>query len=164
MDDKQYLHGVGGWLSLLIVGLCVLGPLLGFGRTSADIGAAERITPALLNMGEWKSYKQYTWWVLSFSALLSFSAGFRLLKIHNPESVRFAIIALWSINFITIAGQAIIVLITFGVEVLETTGFEFFTSAFSAIIGATLWTLYLLRSRRVKNTYYKNQPLSLRPS
>ncbi|HET9678948.1 MAG TPA: DUF2569 family protein, partial [Gammaproteobacteria bacterium] len=119
MTNEAYLRGVGGWLGLLIIVLCILSPLSMIGRTVGDIATVEKAMPALAHMTEWAYYKQYTYCLIALCASLSFVAGYRLWKTHYPESVRFAIATLWIVNLLNILGQYVITTIAFGEQVAE---------------------------------------------
>src|SRR5882762_4771581 len=73
------LYGVRGWLLVLVAGMMVIGPLLGVGKINSEIMSAEHQYPALLDLHDWKSYKEAMW--LSFIALTfaSFYGGMGLV-------------------------------------------------------------------------------------
>lgn len=153
MDYRPELKGVGGWLTLLIIGLCIMSPLSGFGKLSSDFEMAEKSTPVLLTLNTWADYKQYTWWVFSLSALLSFIAGYRLWKIHSKDSVRFAIIVLWTVNLLKPLGYFFVGYATLGQQAASAATTSLISAGFGGLIMAGIWTMYLMKSRRVKNTY-----------
>lgn len=151
MTKNSQLVGVGGWLVLLIVGLTILGPLVGFGRMIDEIEMAEKQFPSLLSNAAWHQYKQISWNVFVVTVAISISAGYRLWKIHVKESVSFAIIALWLAGPIGNIAQIIIIGISFGLN--TNTINKAIPSFIASVIPAGLWTAYLLCSVRVKNTY-----------
>lgn len=153
MPDEPYLKGVGGWLELLIVGLIVVGPWLGFGRMTDEYASAEKQLPSLVTHAAWIQYKQLSWCVFALTAALSITAGYRLWKVHSIDSVRFAVPSLW------LAGPGGQVL--YFVAAVMSLGMEPAPGMLSALVGsivastiaAAIWTAYLLRSQRVRNTY-----------
>lgn len=154
MDIRSDLRGVGGWLALLIFGLCILGPLSNLGRLSADFQAAEQSTPGLASLSTWLNYKQYMWWTYFVTAILTFIAGYRLWKIHRPESVRFAIAALWIANLLASLGYFAAAYAALG-QIALTQAIPTLVKQLLFSVGiAGVWTLYLVKSRRIKNTYY----------
>lgn len=153
MAKNLYISGVGGWLGLLVVGLTILGPLLGFSQLSNELGAAMREFPQLANNAQWQNYTQVSWLIFTASASVSFAAGYRLWKIHFPESVRFAILALWlagplgNVLYVTSA------ITIFGSKAGGDAIAQMVGGTISSFIVAGIWTAYLMRSVRVKNTY-----------
>ena len=145
------IHGVGGWLLLLIVGLMIIGPFSGLIKIFHDIRNAVEKYPQLVGISQWQNYKLATWIIFISSAVISFVAGYRLWKIHSRESVRFAIIANWVEgplqNVLYIVSAAIIFDTNAGLEQVIT------KRVIISCIGAGTWTAYLLLSDRVKNTY-----------
>ncbi|WP_018719510.1 DUF2569 family protein [Arhodomonas aquaeolei] len=159
MKNNSHLVGVGGWLLLLTVGLTILGPLMGLGRLAGEFQAAEKMNPGLATSSQWLQYKEYSWWVAGIAAVISFCAGYRLWKIHAVESVRFAVLALWIIGPGATIAQAVVMVIVFGGRA-ATAGPKMVGGLLGSLIVASIWTAYLLRSRRVQNTY--KRPLAPR--
>ncbi|HVL77602.1 MAG TPA: DUF2569 family protein [Noviherbaspirillum sp.] len=144
----SYLSGVGGWLAFLIFTLFA-GPVIGFGNLYGQMTDAVAQNPQLHSYTEWAQYKLATWTVFAASAGLSVSAGYRLWKVHTAESVRFAILALWLIGPVARVLYTSVGIWAFGVGVTP----EDVGTVAAAGIVASLWTAYLLRSGRVRNTY-----------
>lgn len=155
---KTNIHGIGGWLALLIVGLMVLGPLTGFGRLSDEFQNALVQYPQLAANSQWQNYRQICWLIFAGLAAVSFAAGYRLWKIHSPESVRFAIIALWLIGPIGNALYIVSAAAVFGSIVGDNALAAMIGAVAPPCIVAAIWTTYLMRSDRVKNTYRTLQP------
>lgn len=144
---------MGGWLSLLIVILIVIGPLLGFGNIYGTFSDAEKQVPELASNTRWTAYVQVTWLLFSGFMAMGIAAGYRLWKIHKKDSVTFAIVTLWVIG----PGANIAHAVTGAVALNKPLTTENIAASFgefaASCIIATLWTLYLRRSSRVKNTY-----------
>ncbi|HMN14365.1 MAG TPA: DUF2569 family protein [Bellilinea sp.] len=153
MAKNPYISGIGGWLGLLVVGLTILGPLSGFGKLSNEFRDALEQFPQLAGNSQWQNYKQMSWLIFTASAAISFSAGYRLWKIHFPESVRFAILALWLAgplgNILYMASAFFI----FGDNVGGNVIAEMIGGTIASCVAAGIWTAYLMRSVRVRNTY-----------
>ena len=150
---KKQLHGVGGWLGLLVVGLTVLGPLLGGSRLSGAFTDAEFKTPQLATFGPWLSYKTEVWVIFGITALISFCTGILLFR-FKPSSVRVAITSLWIVG----PGGAIAYIVAansvFRSDIASAMSQAMLPSVIVACIAAAIWTAYLTRSKRVKNTYF----------
>ena len=72
---NEGLHGVGGWLALLVAGMLVLGPLLAIGRTYGEFASAERMYPGLTQLAEWSSFKTVGWVSLLIFCAISIYGG-----------------------------------------------------------------------------------------
>ncbi|MBS0335386.1 MAG: DUF2569 family protein [Proteobacteria bacterium] len=145
------LSGVRGWL-LLVAAMLVLGPLIGAIRIGADLLAAEHQYPALQSLPRWEDFKAAMWCSEAVIAALSTYAGWGLLRERRWLAVRRAMLVLW------LTGPAGVVVMGFVVPLLalgESSAREplFISSLLASIVGAGIWTAYLARSRRVRNTY-----------
>lgn len=147
--DDSDLRGIGGWLAFLIIVLAVFSPI-GIAVSVAQIYNDPAIAAAF---GERWGLMQS---VEIFLAVLDI-AGFwfvarRLNSVHVWQSVRIAIAGLWilglgimMIEFLAVAAIGRIPLGT----MLEGGAIEIARS----IVFAGIWSAYLLKSRRVANTY-----------
>lgn len=153
MAKNPYITGIGGWLLLLIVGLMIVGPLMGFSRLSTELHNVLERYPQLALSSQWQIYSRVSWVIFAATAAISISAGYRLWKVHLPSSVRFAVLALW---FIGPAGSilySVSMAFAFGLHAAEKTFPEAIGNFASSCILARIWTGYLTRSIRVGNTY-----------
>jgi hypothetical protein len=153
MAKDPYISGIGGWLALLIVGLMILGPLTGFGRLSEEFRDTLERYPQLTANSQWQNYTQVSWLIFATTASVSFAAGYRLWKVRSPDSVRFAILALWLAGPIGNALYIILGATIFGSAPLENAAAQMVGDIGAACIVAGIWTTYLWRSCRVRNTY-----------
>jgi len=140
------LHGVYGWLRWLVITLLVLSPILSIGSTSTDIHLAESMAPNLLTLPEWDKYKTVIWSMTLICCGASFAAGWNLLKNHTPFSVRLTIAVLWMIPLASAFVAKVAAASLLNLNINFPLG--------APILGAMIWTAYLLSSKRVKNTYY----------
>ncbi|WAL82776.1 DUF2569 family protein [Pandoraea sp. XJJ-1] len=153
------LRGVGGWLALLAHGLLWIGPLMGAGRINTNLLDVEHQYTALDGNSLWWDYKLATWLVFALGASVSAAAGWRLFRRQAPTSVYFAKAALW------VAGPCLsLALQGLGPLVLGIpASAEYWSEAAPPVVGAFLsaivWTLYLARSERVRNTYGLGFPI-----
>lgn len=147
--------GVGGWLVLLITGLMILGPLGGAGRLYGEIATLERTYPNLISVSEWSTYKSAVSWIFLGSAAISFWGGLRLSWENNWSAVENAIAALW----ISGPGAAVLIGVLVPVIIFDKASFtvsDIIAGLVWSIITASVWTVYLLKSRRVGNTFQKD--------
>jgi hypothetical protein len=144
--------GVGGWLALLIIGL-ILGPMLGAGSMLSETTNMETAIPGLSASSAWGNFKLTVWSFFAVFTAISISAGYRLLKVHEPKTVSFAIYSLWIAGPISALSFGLLLPIFVPAFSYSTIVPEMLASSISSAIHAGIWTLYLKRSVRVKNTY-----------
>lgn len=151
--DSTELQGIGGWLAFLIVILGLVTPLRII--LMATVSNKEIMEVAdLLGSGS-ETYVTFNWVVCALSALVSIAVAIRLANVHRWSSVKICIAGLW--------GMAVLP----GLSDLAMSAILFPKLAGGALpdvalgigqssISATLWTAYLLRSKRVANTYIRD--------
>jgi len=149
---KSGPSGVGGWLLLLVIGMLALGPLLGAGRINADFMMAERQYPNLGSLTEWIALKRTTWWTFAAVAAISIYGGWGLVSSRDWSVVNRAKVTLWLTGPIASIVLAIVVpLAVFGKT--EASNPQFIGALIASVIAASIWTAYLSKSKRVRNTY-----------
>src|SRR5690606_23592682 len=146
--------GVGGWLAWLVFCLMVLGPLLLIGSTLRDITETEDQIPALLRMASWGTFKAAYWGIVLFAAAASFYGGNKLRTKFEPDSVRTAMWAIWIAGPFCDVALIVAAYLTFGEDGGDGLARAAAAGVLRDILGATVWTLYLRMSRRVRNTYH----------
>lgn len=152
---NEYLSGVGGWLYFLIISLMVLGPLKLIGQTYGSFADTLDKYPQLANNPQWQSIKLYSWCLIMVSVAFSITTGYKLWKNHERASVRFAIQNFFLIQPAITLGIYIMPAIVLGnINQLDPLSDP---QALGGLIGylimAGVWTTYLLKSKRVANTY-----------
>lgn len=153
MADRQDPRGVAGWLGWLVFAMCVVGPLVLLGSSSGDIAQAERANPFLTTIPGWSDYKRLTTAIQAAAAACLFIGGILLWKRHKRSSVYIAIASLWVANFGAVLAHHFSLVHTLPQFADDETWNQTGLAVFKAILIAGVWTLYLLLSRRVKNTY-----------
>jgi hypothetical protein len=144
--NPSSLVGVGGWLTLLIVVLTILGPLRGLSQMINEFQATEKAFPNLAANAAWLQYKQISWMIFAITAAISISAGYRLWKIHVHKSVRFAILALWLVGPVGNTAYIIAAVVSFGSIASADMLPDMVGSLIGSGIVAVIWTAYLIRS------------------
>ena len=140
--DKKELRGVGGWLLVLIIGMVLVTPLSYFAIHFATISMIESSYPHLLQNAGWAREKTASSILLSACAAISMLGGIMLWQRHKRNTVYLAVSALWINGPVGIVLLAVIYNVSSPLKFL-----------IQSLVPATLWTLYLFRSVRVKNTY-----------
>lgn len=150
-DTKAEPTGVGGWLWLLIVGMVVLGPLAGAGQIYDEIIKLEEQYPSITSIAAWKSYKSWTWWQYIFFSGMSIYGGHCLVRDRNLRVVNQAKAILWMTGPLAELIMAVIFVSIIGNS--EFNESRFIGGLLASIIVASIWTVYLSKSKRVRNTY-----------
>lgn len=158
MAKNPNISGVGGWLSLLIFLHMILGPLVSMGKLSDEFHSAVERFPLLSSNAQWQNYTQLSWLIFTVLASMQFAAGYRLWKIHIPQSVNFAIIVIWLTWPIGNVLYIISAIVIFGNNNDSNAFAQQAGLIIASVIAAAIWTTYLMRSVRVKNTYKVLRP------
>ena len=146
--------GVGGWLTFLIIVLSVLNPLANIGMLAAELRRVEQETPYLLEIPVFIHYKWFSWALVLACSAIGIAAGYTLWKKHVWKSVRLAMIAIWVMGPLATVLVALYIYMSFGSMAAEAGG-EIIGSLIRSLLFAGIWTAYLLRSKRVRNTYVR---------
>ena len=147
------LEGIGGWLRFLIVSLMILSPLVIFGRYSGEIQAAETQFPHLINLPIWSQIKEISWILAIFQASILIGAGFLLWKTRLKSTPKRVILMLWLGGPVALTLGMLAIAYISNQPLAEVIGREELGSIFGACISSFIWSIYLIRSNRVKNTY-----------
>lgn len=151
--DRSELQGVGGWLGFLVFVLGILSPARMLFQTIANIRETAIMGQVL---GPNASiYIQFSWALVAASAAGSVFLAYRLLAVHRWSSVRIVLIGLWCLASIPTLIDALVGSILFP-EFVGAIVSEALWSAAKSSISATIWTAYLMKSKRVANTYIKD--------
>ncbi len=123
--------GVGGWLAFLIIILTILSPVANIAMLAKDFHEIEMENPIMLHISAYFQYK------------------------HEWKSVRYTISALWLIGPFSIVLVGLYFYMSFGTDMIG--GFiKDMSGPFTkSIFWAVVWTAYLLKSKRVSNTYIR---------
>jgi amino acid transporter len=153
-QQQALLKGVGGWLQFLIIALMVLGPLVTVAMTFVELSEAERLYPALQGIDAWSTAKIVTWLTVAAFCGCNMAAGYLLQTRHRRSTIPLVISLIWLAGpVMTIIGFMIVSTI---VESDGSSAGELGRSLGRPIVFCTIWTIYLLRSKRVENTYVQD--------
>ena len=157
MTKNTSPSGIGGILLILILWLTFFAPMYGFGKLTQEFSESIKQFPHLATNEQFLNYKQSSFVIFAASALISFASGLQLWRVHFPESVKFAILAIWlSVPFAKVLNLAAALWIYREIasrSKIEEMILTMLGSEVSSCVVAGIWTAYLLRSSRVKNTY-----------
>jgi hypothetical protein len=148
--SQPELKGVGGWLAWMVFGMCVLGPLVSL-EVIGELANLEFLHPRLVSVKGWQEYKSLIILIQVISAIVLFGGGGALWKRHQLDSVYIAIASLWLANLG--AALARYAALTNMIPQFKLESGALTQSIVKCVLVAGVWTLYLLFSRRVSNTY-----------
>lgn len=148
MSTRAEPAGIGGWLALLIVWMVVFRPVAGVYMLN-QLQTNSLANPAILDNSSWLINTSTFWIVFLIVVSLSIYAGLRLWRDRSRAAVRTAIAVLWIYSPVATVDLLIARAFLEGRVTWANAAVQIVLNL--AIAGA--WTAYLLRSRRVRNTY-----------
>ncbi len=157
--EKPELYGVGGWLLFFWISLVFISPLYSVVSLHGDFISLEMNMPVLEAIPLWEHIKVCYWINLICCILLIWIAGYRLVKRLEWKSVRLTILVLWLTGPVSVIVTALYFYLIFPPSfdmLINDIFIDFIRSFYYPLI----WTLYLLRSKRVRNTYPKPDRLA----
>ena len=165
LDDKNKLpvsldgpRGIGGWLALLIVILTILSPLVKIVMLAKEFSEIEMGNPLMLLMAPYVQYKWFCWGMAWIISALSIGVGCLLWKKHEWKTVRMTICFFWVLEPLAITLLGFYLYMSFGSEVLTELLRDLPRTLVKFIVWSGIWTAYLLKSKRVRNTYVRENP------
>ncbi len=152
-NARPALHGVGGWLGFFIFILGIVSPVRMLFQANANI-AEVKAAAHLLGPGA-GTYTGISWAIVIASATGSVFMAYRLLAIHRWSSVVIVVMGLWCLAILPTLIDLTVSAIMFP-EFAGAAVPDVLLSIGKSCISATVWTLYLAKSKRVANTYIKD--------
>jgi hypothetical protein len=141
-------RGVGGWLAFFLVTLGIFTPgasiiLTLISLRDPEVASASAIYPSLVPAS------------IAMTVALTAACWFacwRFLKVFNRQTVRIGIATLVFVGAMAVVIEPLVISAVMGLDfgtVVALNGAE----GFRPVVYCTVWTLYLLLSKRVQNTY-----------
>lgn len=149
----KHLEGVGGWLRFFIVSLTILAPLAILGRITGEIQAAESQFPNLLNLPLWAQMKEISWIFGVVQGAILVGAGFILWKTRLKSTPKRVIMMLWVGGPATTILSLLAIAYVSAQPLAEVINHEALGGVLGSCVSALIWSTYLVRSVRVRNTY-----------
>ena len=144
------LKGIGGWLGFLSASLVFLGPLVSIFSTLAQHSSAKALNPEISASPLWYKAQVIDWTSTLAYCVISVIAGILLIERWKSSTVPIVIACIW------LAGPGLATLSLLVLDALVPGGANASDVGLSLgrpLIYSVIWTMYLLLSRRVKNTY-----------
>ena len=148
------LKGVAGWLGLFVIILSVISPLRSIIQTGLTLQIAPDIEAQLGT--KWTIYAGFTWSLTAATAVATLYFAYRLIWVQIRSTVRLVIRGLWVVTAGALALDFIVASILWPENIAQLDP-EYMKGIFQSLIFATVWSLYLMKSRRVANTYVADQ-------
>lgn len=146
LSNQVAPSGVGGWLAFLIFSLTVLPLTLGTGTVYGTLAELRNIIPNPESNAAFQRVQGWLWTAHGVSVAPGLVAGWLLWKRRTWQTVPTVIALLWMGVFCGSAAAFYIVH-----EIAP--GAPLFAESIKASFPPAIWTVYLLRSKRVRNTY-----------
>jgi hypothetical protein len=150
-EDEDRPQGLGGWLIAIIIMLVFAHPLFAFFTTYGVLHFAETDNPALLSLDGWATLKIICWVIAAVCALCSITAGFCLYRIRTRRSVKLVVVAIWLIFPLSKLCIMLASIHTLGAS--DSPFSEMSGDLTGDVIIASLFTFYLMHSKRAKSIY-----------
>jgi hypothetical protein len=139
--------GIGGLL-LAFIFLLGLGAIVRLSGAFSQLDMAEVNDPTLIGLVKWESYKTNVQIVALIDFFVSIATGVILIWVRKPLAVYTAISTIWLLG----PARALLAF-----KIFEAPGNLMEALVLSCMIPV-IWTAYLLRSHRVKLTYFASEP------
>ena len=149
MDDE--LRGVKGWLLTFVIIIALVSPAWGAITIYRELYTGE--AASLPETPMVSQIRTFFWATIAVRAAIGWFVAYRLVSIHNWLSVQIAIGGIWLVAvggaIVEYAGLSYLTGLSFG-DVMAETGPR---GIIQPLGFGLIWTAYLLKSERVKNTY-----------
>lgn len=155
---SREVKGVGGWLAFLMISLAILSPLRNFFGFYVNVIVMEKVKH-LAGNPLWTTYKVIVLVLMVLGCTLLILAAYRLWRDRVWRSVRFAIMAMWLAGVGLDALALVVLFCVFGGGFAMVAWQNGIQGVLSGMVFPVIWTLYLLRSKRVRNTYRKESEI-----
>src|SRR5690625_2546948 len=154
-EAKPGPYGVGGWLLFFVV-VTVLRSLSGLGSTYSDLRDMEDALRSVdVYLRQWADFKLAMLGLAAAVAFMGLLLVYWLYKKKNPATVKAAIAVVWVTGPLVQVLSAAIIDFYFEKFFLDDVELgRFAGGVIASVIFAGIWTLYFLKSKRVRNTYY----------
>jgi hypothetical protein len=151
--DDSDLRGVGGWLAFFIIVLAILTPIR---VVIATAGIYSDPQIALAFGDRWWLAQAIELGLAAVNLLGAWYIAWRLNSVHVWQSVRIAIAGIWILAVPLTLVELIAVALLLGISVADIAA-ESAADLVRGLLFCLIWTAYLLKSRRVANTYGEDE-------
>lgn len=146
-------RGINGWLLVMVIYVGAIGPGGGFQSTQRGLTSAELHDTSLAANPVWHIIKNIYWGQWALLAALGLAAGALLLWRWKPSTPRLVMWLMFARTLVPLGFTYFTYAAWVRPEVPISFVREILYTATLYLVSAIGWTLYLWRSKRVKNTY-----------
>ncbi len=149
-DDREGLHGIGGWLAFFVFGFSFVSPLRLILTSYTSLYDDPQVAAILGD--RWLAYQISSWALVGVGLATIGYTTWRLFNRHDWLTVKItmAAIVLISVGLILLdlAATVLIARVELGLLLPDTA-----SALIRGVIYATIWIAYFQRSVRIRNTY-----------
>lgn len=149
--DEPQLKGVGGWLGFLVVILGIISPIRLILETAINLDIDTDVEQML--GPNWPAYQIITWIIAAITVGGVLLLAYRLVYVRRHSTIGFVIKGLWVLALAPLLLDLVISSIMFPQLSDSLLVPSLLGDIAKSAIFATIWSLYLAKSRRVANTY-----------
>lgn len=142
-------RGIGGWLAFFLVTLGIFGPLVEIIGVIVQLGDPDI---ARAYGDRWPAVRSSAFALSTSGILICWFIAARFLLVRNWTTVRIGVGGLWLLCLLNVLVAPLLVSY-FGAIPFRALVSQMLPALVRPILYSTIWTAYLLRSRRVRNTY-----------
>lgn len=142
-------RGIGGWLAFFLVTLSIFGPLLEIASIVAQLSNPDI---ARAYGARWPGVRTSALALSATGIVICWFLAGRFLLIRNWRTVRIGVGGLWLLCALNVLVAPLLVSYFGGIPFRALVN-QLLPALVRPVLYAMIWTAYLLRSRRVRNTY-----------
>jgi len=149
--DKPY--GLGGLLGVLWFLFLIFGPLLALGFQQNEFSLWEKELAYLVNDSTWNNFKVTSFVLITIQATAFFYAAYLMKNSEKKITINYVLLIVWF--FGPVFGTSVIAFMPQFFYETNIYDLRFILESFVvALLSALMFSLYLIYSKRVENTFY----------
>ncbi|MBH8578763.1 DUF2569 family protein [Bisbaumannia pacifica] len=154
--NRKEPKGIGGWLLVLIIVLVALYPLMNVGGVIAGIKIMEMMEPSLADYYAWGHYRTTMLATTLAISAASIYTGYWLITKRSKKSIETISEIIWVIGIGAAIVTNVLIPLFFRDQLFMwagPTGGALIGSLLGSLLFSWVWSTYLSKSIRVRNTY-----------
>jgi len=143
--------GVGGWLALFVLAMAVFTPLAMIFSTVSGLYGDPAIAAAYAD--RWTALQIFEWTLAALVIAGCWSIAWRLNKVQVWRTVQVTIAGMWALAIGSMLAEFVGVSLLTGIPFASLAAASIGPEMARPLVFSAIWTAYFLRSKRVANTY-----------